>query len=381
MLKMGRLFILVFVTFALFGCGPNAVSQNQEREPQRVVTRKDSAQTAISLSRRTAITEAVEAVAPAVVSINVTEVERYVSRDPLAEWIFGLRPRVYEKEVKQLGSGFVISPDGYIVTNEHVAGNAVEIWVAFPNGDLLEAELVGSDELSDLALIKVEPEEPLPYLAFATENRVLVGEWVIALGNPYGLFEAREPSVTVGVVSGLGRDYRTNGRRSFRDMIQTDAAINPGNSGGPLVNALGEVIGVNTFIYTQSGGNVGIGFAVPAERAGRVVNELRETGEVDRQIYTGLSVSSIARQPRIARALNLEKAEGILVESVDRGSPAADAGIEAYDVILAIEGDPVQDLNDARSALAVFRPGDEVTFTILRKGREREVTILLDRRS
>jgi serine protease Do len=257
----------------------------------------------------------------------------------------------------------------------------MEILVAFPDGQILEGELIGTDEVSDVALLKVQPVEPLPYLSFNENGGVLVGEWVIALGNPFGLFEAAEPSVTVGVVSATGRDYRVQGNNSFRDMIQTDAAINPGNSGGPLVNALGEVIGVNTFIISQSGGSVGIGFAVPADRVNRVVDELRDSGTVDRRIYTGLNVLSLARQPRIARALKLERAEGILVESVDRGSPAAVAGIEAYDVILAIEGDAIKDLNDARSALAVFRPGDEITFTIIRKGREQDVSIQLARQS
>jgi serine protease Do len=161
-------------------------------------------------------------------------------------------------------------------------------------------------------------------------------------------------------------------------MIQTDAAINPGNSGGPLVNALGEVIGVNTFIYSRSGGNVGIGFAVPAERVQRIVGELQESGVVDRRIYTGLNVLSLANEPRIARALKLERAEGLFVQSVDRNSPAARAGIQAYDVILAIADDPVANLNDARSILADYRSGDEVTFSINRKGESIDVIVGLE---
>ncbi len=377
---MRRLLLPLSIVLLTAGCGPNARSQEHDRAPQRVTAAADSAHWNIVQTRRTAITAAVETVVPAVVSVNVTELEQVQVRDPLAEWFFGLRPRVYQKEVKRVGSGFVISPDGYIVTNDHVAGGAIEILVAFPDGTILEGKLIGTDSVSDIAVIKVDPEEPLPYLAFGEADDVLVGEWVIALGNPFGLFEAAQPSVTVGVVSATGRDYPIEGR-SFKGMIQTDAAINPGNSGGPLVNAVGEVIGVNTFIYSRTGGSIGIGFAVPAERVARVVEELRENGEVDRSIYTGLNVLPLSRNPRIARVLRLEKAEGLLVESVDLNSPAAAAGIQAYDVILEIAGDTVDDLDDARASLADYRPGDEVPLTIIREGSRQQITLRLARQS
>jgi serine protease Do len=377
---MRRLLLPISIALLMAGCGPNARSQEHERAPQRVTAAADSAQWNILQTRRTAITAAVEVVAPAVVSVNVTELEQVQVRDPLAEWFFGLRPRVYQKEVKRVGSGFVISPDGYIVTNDHVAGGAIEILVAFPDGSILEGKLIGTDPVSDIAVVKVEPREPLPYLAFSEAGDVLVGEWVIALGNPFGLFEAAQPSVTVGVVSATGRDYPVEGR-SFKGMIQTDAAINPGNSGGPLVNALGEVIGVNTFIYSSTGGSVGIGFAVPAERVARVVDELRDSGQVDRSIYTGLNVLPLSRNPRIARVLRLEKAQGLLVESVDINSPAAAAGIQAYDVILEIAGDTVDDLDDARASLADYRPGDVVPMTIIREGARRQISLRLARQS
>jgi serine protease Do len=267
-----------------------------------------------------------------------------------------------------MGSGFVLSPDGYVVTNDHVAAGSAEITVAFPDGTTLPATLVGTDAASDLALLKVESETPLAHLNFASTDDPIVGEWCIALGNPYGLFGAADPTVTVGVVSAIGRSLAPQGGRIYRDMIQTDAAINRGNSGGPLLNALGEVIGVNTAIISESGGSVGLGFAVPAERARRVVDEIREKGFVDRSYYTGLQVRDM--NARIAQALRLAEARGVLVEDIEANSPAAKAGFRSYDVILAVDGDPIANRNDIVARLYDFRPGDSVRFTVLREGGE-----------
>ena len=330
----------------------------------------------IASSRRTAITRAVEAASPAVVSVNVIEVRNVRLRDPFAGF-FGRRvpDRVYQQQVQGLGSGFVISPDGYIVTNDHVAGNATKITIAFADGMQLPATLVGSDPATDIALLKVEPEEPLPYLAFEDREEPIVGEWAIALGNPFGLFEAADPTVTVGVVSAIGRDFPAQGGRTFRDMIQTDAAINSGNSGGPLVDALGRVIGMNTFIFSQSGGSVGIGFAVPSWRIEQVVEELRTGGAVDRSFYTGLNYSPVSS--RIARALDMDDARGIIVRSVDAGSPAEAAGLRPYDVIVRIDDEPVDPGEDIRQRLVDARTGDTVRLGVLRAGRELDLDLTL----
>jgi serine protease Do len=328
---MQRLVFALVLLFSVSGCRNSAQSQHEDRPPQRVeAPDRDQVEDEIALGRRTAITRAVEAVAPAVVSINVTGVQRVEVRDPFDEFFapfFGrTRPRVMERPVQNMGSGFVVSPDGYIVTNEHVVSNASQITVAWPDGSTLEAERVGADPATDLALLKVSPERSLPYLSWTSESRPIVGEWVIALGNPFGLFQAADPTVTVGVVSAVGRDLHSQrDGRIYRDMIQTDAAINRGNSGGPLVNAYGEVIGVNTAIISETGGSIGLGFAVPSVKALRIIEELRDKGSIDRSYYTGLYGINVNQ--RIAAALSLSEARGILVRDVDPGSPGDRAGI------------------------------------------------------
>lgn len=376
------------LVLALMACNQSAQSQQSSEpdgRPQRVVANsQDSLADSIMNSRRTALTRAVEAVAPAVVSVNVTGVQHLEYRDPFSdpffEYFFGRRRnRTVNREIHMVGSGFVISPDGYIVTNDHVAGNATEIIVAFPDGTTRKADLVGSDPVTDISLLKVDADQDLAYLAFAKDEAPIVGEWVIALGNPFGLFEAADPSVTVGVVSAVGRDFTPREGRLYRNMIQTDAAINQGNSGGPLVNALGEVIGVNTFIYSSGGGSDGIGFAVPADKVARIVDELRTSGSVDRAIYTGLVVKQVSQ--RVARALGMKNTDGVLVDRVDSGSPAEKAHFQPYDVIVAINDDPATDLANARALLSEFRPGQQITFSVVRDGKVIELKMKLGRTS
>lgn len=382
---MKRAVAIFFLAFALLGCRQDVRSQQQVEEPPPQGVEVDTAQIndQIARSRQTAITRAVREVTPAVVSVSVIEVQRVRYRDPFSdpffEYFFGQRrSRSLERQVEGVGSGFVISPDGYVVTNDHVAGNATRITVSFPDGTSMEAELVGSDPATDLALLKIDPDEALPYLRFSDSGPPLVGEWVMALGNPFGLFEAADPTVTVGVVSAVGRDLESGREgRIYRDMIQTDAAINRGNSGGPLVNALGEVIGVNTAIVSQSGGSVGLGFAVPAERAQRIIEELRENGEVDRSYYVGLYGLDV--NERIAEALDLPRPQGMLVRDVDPRSPAEEAGFRPYDVIVAMEGRPVRNRNDLTARLYDFRPGDLVQFTVIRDGERIELEMRIGR--
>jgi serine protease Do len=338
---------------------------------------------AVAESRRTAITRAVEAVSPAVVTVTVEE--RRLIRDPRFEGLddayvqFFLQQSPYRQEAVQgSGSGFVVSPDGYIVTSEHVVGRADTIDVLFPDGRTMPAALVGRDEPTDLALLKVTSDAPLPHVRFDTTSAPIVGEWVIAFGNPFGLFEASQPSVSVGVVSATGRNLHAESEgRLYRDMIQTDAAINQGNSGGPLVNAEGNVIGVNTTIFSESGGSIGLSFAVPARRAARIVEELRERGAVDRSYYTGLSTVPVT--PSMAKALKLDRVEGVLVHDYDFDSPAAEAGIQMYDVIVEIEGTRLRTREDYVARIYDYRPGDTVRLTVIRDGDPVELTLRIGR--
>ena len=383
---MVRLF-LILASLSIISCSNQAQSQQAVEAFPGVdqASLLDRTNDELLSSRQNAITSAIEQASPAVVSINVIEVQRYQYRDPFAgdpwmEYFFGRRrSRIYERQVQSVGSGFIISPDGYIVTNEHVAHNAAKITVAFMDGSTLEAQLIGGDEVTDLALLKVEPQEPLPYLRFSDTGQPIPGEWAIALGNPFGLFEASEPTVTVGVVSGVGRDFQPHENRIYRDMIQTDASINQGNSGGPLLNALGQVIGVNTFIYSQSGGSIGLGFAVPVHKVQEVIQELRTNGQVDRSYYTGLRGLDV--NSRIARALGMTEVKGFIVRDVDPNSPAEQAGFQAYDVILSFDGEAVDNQLDLAARLYDFRPGDVVHFDVLRDGRTIELTMRLGRQN
>lgn len=370
--------VFTFLLLSLTSCSNQAQSQQQSDEPTGTIESIAPVED-LYQSRNNAITRAVEVASPAVVSVNVIGIERFqdpFAGDPWMEFFFGRRrSRVYERQVQSLGSGFVISPDGYIVTNEHVAHNAATITVAFMDGATLEARLIGSDPATDMALLKVDPPSPLPYLSFTKADQPIPGEWAIALGNPFGLFEASEPTVTVGVVSGVGRDFQPQENRVYRDMIQTDASINQGNSGGPLLNALGEVIGVNTFIYSGTGGSIGLGFAVPAYKARDIVDELRRNGRIDRSYYTGLRGMDV--NSRIAKALGLAEERGFIVRDVDAGSPAEEAGFRPYDVILSFEGEPIDGQLDLFGRLFDFRPGDVVQLVINRDGREFSVTMRL----
>ncbi|OGU75763.1 MAG: 2-alkenal reductase [Ignavibacteria bacterium RIFCSPLOWO2_02_FULL_55_14] len=338
----------------------------------------------IAVSRRNAITRAVAAVSPSVVGINVTEIRQYrdpMSRffgdDPLFRQFFG--DRTYQQEVKGLGSGFIISSDGYIITNDHVAGNAAQITVTMTDGRRLKAELVGTDGLTDISLLKVDGKD-FPNVTLGNSDDIVIGEWAIALGNPFGLFEINDkPTVTVGVISSTGMNLGSMNNRYYRDMIETDAAINGGNSGGPLVNSSGEVIGMNTLIFTggQTSTYVGYGFAIPVNKVKKVVDELKMKGKVSRDISTGLDVQPV--DARIARYFGMREVSGVIISDLRAGGPGDKAGLKVGDIILEVNGDKVKSEEDIISVLVDSSPGDILKLKVYRDKKTMDVSMKLER--
>lgn len=333
-------------------------------QAQQVPARQSSA----DASRRTAITNAIERVAPAVVTVQTVSKER-VPIDPWEAFFGG--GRTGERVQAGLGSGFIIRNDGVIVTNAHVIAGATNVSVAMRDGTTYDAKVVGADELSDVAVLRIDAKN-LPVATLGNSSGAIVGEWAIAIGNPYGFVIGNpEPSVTVGVVSGIGRNLVTGaeGGGLTYDMIQTDAAINVGNSGGPLVNAVGEVVGMNTVIYTPSQGSVGLGFAVPVNRVRRVADDLLANGRIARPwIGVKLRVPQ-SDNPRDAIAM------GAVVGLVVQGSPAATAGMQIGDQILRLGSQPIRNYYAWESARNDLRVGDQAVLHLKRGARELDVTV------
>ena len=339
----------------------------------------------ITKSRKNAITTTVEAVSPAVVGINVTEVREY--QDPLSNF-FGDDPffrqffwnRSYKQEVKGLGSGFIISPEGYILTNDHVAGNAKEITVTMTNGEKYPAELIGTDMISDVSLLRIKGKN-FPYVKLGNSDDVMIGEWAIAFGNPFGLFEnIDKPIVTAGVVSAKGMNLNVDNNRSYRGLIQTDAVINSGNSGGPLVNSAGEVIGINTLIYTAgvSQAYIGYGFAIPINRVRSIVAELQKKGKVERDFWTGMEVNVVDQ--RIARYFGLKKAEGVIISDIKKNSPAEHSGLKVGDIILEINAERIQNEETIIAIINDARSGDVLDLKIYREKQTFNTKLTLEKR-
>lgn len=347
---------------------------------------KEVSQNAISTSRQNAITRAVADVSPKVVGINVTQIREYRRRDSIVGDPFFRQffPELhYHELVKGLGSGFIISPDGYIITNQHVVENATEILVTLSGGKEYKAQVVGDDFTSDIALLKINGSG-LPSVDLGNSAEIIIGEWVIALGNPFGLFDVNSrPTVTVGVVSATDQDFgRQSNDRVYEDMIQTDAAINGGNSGGPLVNSLGEVIGVNTWIISGSesmSANIGLGFAIPINRVKRILDDLKKYGRVDRSFWTGIHYDELT--PSIARFLGLGSQSGVLVSDIDNKSPAERAGLKVGDIITEINGEEISDFRGVKSVIddLDLKPGDIMEFKVYRKNRFYTINVVLEK--
>ena len=332
----------------------------------------------------TSFTDLAEGVMPSVVNIRTTKVvsggdmfhfgtpfrgspfDRFFGGDEFFRRFFGDRP---EREYRQrsLGSGFVISKDGYIFTNNHVIERAEEILVRLSDGKEYRAEVKGSDKNTDIALLKIEADGDLPVATLGASSDLRVGEWVMAIGNPFGLAQ----TVTVGIVSATGRVI---GAGPYDDFIQTDASINPGNSGGPLFNMTGEVVGINTAIVAQG---QGIGFAIPIDMAKEILPALKKEGRVTRG-WLGVSVQDVTKE--ISESLGLKSAEGVLVARAFEGDSAADAGIKSGDVIVSIEGQPIKDTQELLRVVASIPVGKKVAVGVIRQGAEKKFSVTVKER-
>jgi len=335
-----------------------------------------------------AFTSVAKEAMPAVVSIKVEKSVEvaggpYGLNDPfglfnddLLRKFFGDRmppqpqnPRKYQEQGQ--GSGFIISKDGYILTNNHVVGDVDKITVELQDGRKFEnAKLIGTDPGSEVALIKIDGDN-FPVLPMGDSDKIEIGDWVVAIGNPFGLSE----TVTVGVISAVGRSNVHIA--AYEDFIQTDAAINPGNSGGPLIDLDGRVIGINTAILSQSGGYMGIGFAIPINMAKTIESQLKAHGKVTRG-YLGLLAQDVT--PDMANLLGLKSSEGVAISSIEKGSPADKAGLAQWDVLMEMDGKKIESYDALRNQVAMLNPGTDVKFLVMRDGKTRQVTVTLGER-
>ncbi len=327
----------------------------------------------VAHDRRNAIVRATERVAPAVVSINVIGYQTLRRAAPGFEFWDRFYPGMFPRQeirrpVQELGSGVIVSGDGMVLTNYHVVEDASEIVVTLSDGRQFPGKVIETAPDYDLALVRVEGPD-LPVAPLAASRDLWIGEWAIAIGSPLGyLLADTQPTVTVGVISALNRDIKrsSSDEKLFLGMIQTDAAINPGNSGGPLVNALGEVIGINTFIFSQSGGSEGIGFAIPIERAKWLLREVRQYGHF-RQAYAGWELWKLSAS--WAQAVGSRDLDGFLVRRIDDGSPAARAGLQPGDILREINGVPLKSVDTVYRLVYEAHVGDRLSFVAERDGR------------
>ena len=317
-------------------------------------------------------TELVEKQGHAVVNISTTQIihnaqgfPNIPENDPFYEFFRRFAPQMpREQESQSLGSGFIISADGYIMTNAHVVDSADKITVRLTDKREFNAKVIGADKRTDVALLKIEATG-LPKITAGDPDKLKVGEWVIAIGSPFGF----DSSVTAGIVSAKGRSLPQD---NFVPFIQTDVAINPGNSGGPLFNMNGEVVGINSQIYTRSGGSMGLSFAIPIDVAMQVTNQLRTSGKVTRG-RIGVMIQELTRE--LAESFGLSKPIGALISNVEKDGPADKAGIEASDVILKFDGKPVNSSGDLPRIVAATKPDSKVVIELWRKGETRRITV------
>ncbi|HEB93070.1 MAG TPA: Do family serine endopeptidase [Gammaproteobacteria bacterium] len=358
------------VAFVILALRPDLLGQSR---PVVEIT-ESTPQRTLAGSGPVSYADAVDAAAPAVVNVYttkiVTERANPLYRDPIFRYFFGdqLAPR--QRLETSLGSGVIVSNQGYILTNNHVIEGAADIQVALRDGRSIEATLVGTDRDTDLAVLKIDMQA-LPAITFGSSENLRVGDVVLAIGNPFGFGQ----TVTIGITSATGRNRV--GISTFENFIQTDAAINPGNSGGALINAHGQLVGINTAIVSRSGGSQGIGFAIPVDLAKEIMSQIIETGHVVRG-WLGVEGQDIT--PQLAESFGLQGVRGVIIAGVQRNGPAGRAGLRPGDILTHINGQPTIDSKTSMDLIAGFSPGTRITLRILRAGLEMELKAIVAER-
>ncbi len=338
--------------------------------------------TEIVKSRENAITNAIKLASSSVVGVNITQIRQQRTNpffDPFWDDFF---PQKRSYKVESFGSGVVISSDGYIITNQHVIDNSSEIIITTFGGDKYEAEIIGSDELTDIALLKIDTNNLKPVL-LGDSDSLIIGEWAIAIGNPLGLFTvSNQATATAGIISGINMDFgQKRSGRVYQNMIQTDASINPGNSGGPLINSIGEVIGINTFIITgdsYSQGSIGIGFAIPINLVKGIIEDLKLYGKIKRNYNTGIQVQDLDRMMK--KYLKLEIDYGVIITRIELNSSGYRSGLKIGDIILKVNGESVEKSSDIVKIIdeGLHRTGDIIILSIMRNNIIEDVNLKLE---
>ena len=379
---------VILVSFGAFALLPRGPSQDDTTQQVRYVSSQPDASNAgappprmVESGMPFSFADLVERVSPAVVSVTAEQMQTVGDeaglpdnipdpfRDLFKQFNQG-RPHV--QKAMSMGSGFIIDKSGLIVTNNHVIDGAKKIKVKLPDGRSFDAKLIGTDPATDVSLIKVQSDKPLPTVEFGNDRQLRVGDWVIAVGNPFGLSN----SVTAGIVSSIGRDL-SGTNQPYTDFIQIDAPINRGNSGGPTFDLRGQVVGMNSMIFSPSGGSVGIGFAIPASTIREVVAQLQAHGHVARG-WLGVQIQSVT--PEVAASLGIADPKGAIVASVIPDSPAAKAGLRQGDVIVAVNGKAVEDSQSLTRRVAGIPAGTKAAFTVVREGSARTIQVAIGQR-